>query len=82
MELYLQTIKGIAQKQRAAGNSYSPCFTLASCVDKQWRNNSTAEDSVDTPVAISGNILTPIVSIFLKKYAMCSPLWSHLSALR
>lgn len=66
MELYLQTVKGIAQRQRAAGNSYPPCFTLTSCVDKQWRNNSTAEDSVDTAVAISGNILTLIVSVFLK----------------
>lgn len=65
-------IKGIAQRQCATGNSYPPCFTLTSCVDKQWRNSNTAECSVDTAVAIPGNILTLIVSI-LKKYTMCSP---------
>lgn len=67
MELYLQTIKGIAQRQSAAGNSHPPCFTLTSCVDKQWINNSTAEESLDTAVAIPGNILTSYCFNLLEK---------------
>lgn len=80
MAFYLQTVKEIVQRQYAAGNSYPPCFRLTSCVDKQRISNSPAEDSVNTAVAVPGNILTPIVSK-LKKTTVCSPLWSPLPAL-
>lgn len=61
------------QKQCAAGNSHLPCFTLTSCVDKQWINNSTAEESLDTAVAILGNIFTA-TAINLCKNAQCTGL--------
>lgn len=73
--------KGNCTKAMCSGKFLSTLLHTDLLCRQQWINNSTAEDSVDTAVAIPGNILTSIVSIFLKKYTIHSPLWSPLSAL-
>lgn len=50
---------------------------MLTCVDKQWINNSTAEESLDIAVAIPGNILTATpFNLFVKMHDVLVSLFS------